>query len=179
MPYLAKGHRPDKNNGPGVTRIVPTFWPHYLFKLNSNNGPSPSHSNLGSDGRYTCSGLLLMDSWWMPYLPKSCRPDFNNGLGGDLNSGPILATGVYLSPTQIMSPPRATPIFFQVKSSYLFKSPIYDFLVVTTTSVLTLVNKLDSACTCTKQSGEPGYVDVVGSVNTIPLRRYGPSTSKD
>ena len=29
--------------------------------------------------------------WWVPYLAKGCRPDFNNGLGGDLNSGPILA----------------------------------------------------------------------------------------
>ena len=91
MPYLAKGHRPDINNGLGVTRIVPTFWPQHLFKLNSNNGPSPGHSNLGSDGRYTCSGLVLMDSWWVPYLPKGCRPDFNNGLGGDSNSGPVLA----------------------------------------------------------------------------------------
>ena len=51
MPYLAKGHRPDINNGPGVTRIVPTFWPQHLFEMNSNNGPSPGHSNLGSDGR--------------------------------------------------------------------------------------------------------------------------------
>ena len=90
MPYLAKGHRPDINNGPGVTRIVPTFWPQHLFKLNSNNGPSPGHSILGSDGRYTCSSLLFMDSWWMPYLPKDCRSDFNNGLGGDSNSGPVL-----------------------------------------------------------------------------------------
>ena len=44
---LAKGHSPDINNGPGVTRIVPTFWPQHLFKLNSNNGPSPGHSNVG------------------------------------------------------------------------------------------------------------------------------------
>ena len=27
-----------------------------------------------------------MVSWWVPYLAKGCRPDFNNGLGGDLNS---------------------------------------------------------------------------------------------
>ena len=46
--------------------------------MNSNNGPSPGHSNLGSDGRYTCSGLLLMDSWFVPYLLTSCRPDFNH-----------------------------------------------------------------------------------------------------
>ena len=219
MPHLAKGPRPDINNGPGVIRIVPTFWPQKLFKFNSSNGPSLGHSNLGSDGRYTCSclplivwwvpylnngcsltsiiakevtrivprfgpwrlfesnsnngppwappvlcqmnytsvqvsylrfpggyhirpspptpdlnsgpgndsnigcilalqrlfesnlnnspspshsnlvsdglyicpGLLLMVSWWVPYLPKSCRPDFNNGLGGDSNSGPVLA----------------------------------------------------------------------------------------
>ena len=31
---LAKGHRPDINNGPGVTRIVPTFWAQHSFKLN-------------------------------------------------------------------------------------------------------------------------------------------------
>ena len=78
-----------------------------------------------------------MDSWWMPYLPKSCRSDFNNGLGGDSNSDPVLAPGVYLSLTRIMAPPQATPIMCQMKSTYLFKSPIYDFLVVTMTSVLT------------------------------------------
>ena len=54
---------------------------------------------------------------------KGCRPDFNNGLGGDSNSGPVLAPDVYLGPTRIMAPPQATPI--------LFKSPIYDFLVAT------------------------------------------------
>ena len=90
MPYLAKGPRPDINNGPGVTRIMPTFWPQHLFKFNSNNGPSPGHCNLGSDGRYTCSSLPLMVRW-VPCLNKGCRPDFNNGLGGDSNSGPVLA----------------------------------------------------------------------------------------
>ena len=73
-----------------MTRIAPTFWPQHLFKFNSNNGPSPCHSNLGSDGRYTCSSLPLM-VWWLPYLNKDCRLDFNNGLGGDSNSGPVLA----------------------------------------------------------------------------------------
>ena len=78
-----------------------------------------------------------MVSWWVPYLPKGCRPDFNNGLGGDSNSGPILAPGVYLSPTRIIALPRATPILCQVKFTCLFKSPIYDFLVVTVTSIVT------------------------------------------
>ena len=68
-----------------------------------------------------------MVSWWVPYLPKGCRLDFNNGLGGDSNSGPVLAPGVYLSPTRIMPlPPRATPtvlvsdeVYISVQVSYL------------------------------------------------------------
>ena len=48
-----------------------------------------------------------------------------------------------------------------------------------TSTILTKVNKLGSASTCTKQSGEPGHVDVVGSVNTIRLRRYGWNTSTE
>ena len=103
-----------------------------FFKSNSNNGPYPGHSNLGSDERYTCSSLpfmvwwvpyltrapgltSIMVSWQVPYLPKSRKPDFNDGLGGDSNSGPILAPGVYLSKAQIMSPPLATPILCQMK----------------------------------------------------------------
>ena len=39
-----------------------------------------------------------MVSWQVPYLAKGCRPDFNNGLGGDSKSGPILAPGIYVSP---------------------------------------------------------------------------------
>ena len=90
MPYLAKGPRLDTNNDPGVTRIVLSFWPQHLFKLNSNNGPSPGHSSLGSDGRYTCSSLQLMVCW-VSYLNKGLRPDSNNGLGSDSNNGPVLA----------------------------------------------------------------------------------------
>ena len=114
MPYLVKDSRPDINNGPGVTRIVPTFWPWHLFKLNSNSGPSPGHSNLGSHGRYTCSSLPLM-VWWVSYLNKGCMSDFNNGPGGDSNSDPVLVPGVYLSPTRIMAPSQATPILCQMK----------------------------------------------------------------
>ena len=35
--------------------------------------------------------------------------DVNNGPVGDSNSGPILAPGVYLSPTPIIVPPWAIP----------------------------------------------------------------------
>ena len=62
------------------------------FESDSNNSPSPGHSNLVSDGVYICSGLsTYMVSWWVSYLAKGCRPDINNGLEGGLNSGPILA----------------------------------------------------------------------------------------
>ena len=69
-----------------------------------------------------------MVSWWVPYLPKGCRPDFNNGPGGDLNSGPILALGVYLSQTRIMGPPQAIPILCQMELHLMFRSPTYGFL---------------------------------------------------
>ena len=39
----------------------------------------------------------------MPYLSKGRMSDVNNGPGGDSNSGPILAPGVYLSPTRIVA----------------------------------------------------------------------------
>ena len=137
MPYLAKDQRPDINNGPGVTRIVPTFWRQHLFKFSSN---STGHSSLWSDGRYTCSSLPFM-VWWIPYLNKGCRPDFRNGLEGDSDSSPVFPPGVYLSPTRIMAHPRATPILCQMKYTtvsglllmfswwlpYLAKGPTPDF----------------------------------------------------
>ena len=47
-----------------------------------------------------------MVSWQVPYLAKACRLDFNNGLRGDSNSGPILAPGVHSSLTQITASSR-------------------------------------------------------------------------
>ena len=120
-----------------MTRIVPTFWPQHLFKFNSNYGRSRGHSNLRSDGRHTCSSLPLM-VWWVPYLNKGCRPDFNNGLGGDSDCAPFWLPGIYLSPIRIMAPPQATRVLCQMKCSglllvvswwlpYLTKDPTPDF----------------------------------------------------
>ena len=109
-----QGPRPDINNSPGVTQIVPTFWPQHLFKFNSNNDLFPDHSSLGSDGRYTCLSLPLT-VWWVPYLNKGCRPDFHNGQEVTRIMAPFWPSGVYLSPTGIMAPPRATPILCQMK----------------------------------------------------------------
>ena len=111
LPYLAKGPTPDFNSGPGNgSHIGCILALQRLFESNLNNSPSRSHSSLVSGGVYICSGFLLMVCWWVPYLPKGYRPDFNNGLGGDSNSGPVLAPSVYLSPTRIMAPPRATQL---------------------------------------------------------------------
>ena len=53
--------------------------------------------------------------WWVLYLNKGCRSDFNNGLGGGSNSGPILDPSVDLSTTRIKAPPQATLILYQMK----------------------------------------------------------------
>ena len=45
----------------------------------------------------------------MPYLSKSRMSDVNNGPGGDSNSGPILAPGIYLNLTRIMALHWAIP----------------------------------------------------------------------
>ena len=139
LPHLIKGPTPDFNNGPGnYSNNGCMFALQCLFESNLNNSPSPSHSNLASDRVYICSGLLLMVSWWVPYLSKGCRPDINNGQGGNLNSGPISSSvylsltsimaqevtgivvpfwppSVYLSLTRLMAPSQATPILCQMK----------------------------------------------------------------
>ena len=60
-------------------------------------------------------------------LAKGCTPDFNNGLGGGLNSGPFWPPSVYLSPTRIMVSPQAISILCQMELN-LFMSPTYGFL---------------------------------------------------
>ena len=135
MPYLPKGCRSHFSNGLGDdSNSGPVLATQCLFEFDSNNGSSPSHSNLVSDRVYICSCLIPMVSWWVPYLPKRCRPDFNNGLGGDSNSGPVLAlqrlfeSGSNNGPSNLVS----DEVYI-----YMIKSPIYDFLVVTMTSILT------------------------------------------
>ena len=81
LPYLAKGPTPDFNSGPGNdSNIGCNLAIEYLFE----SLPKPFQSCVP-----ICSGLLLIVSWRLSCLPKGCRPDFNNGLGGDSNSGPF------------------------------------------------------------------------------------------
>ena len=102
VPYLPKSCRPDFNQE--VTRIVAPYCPQRLFEFDSNNDSSPSHSNLVSDRVYICSCLILMVFWWVLHLPKGCRPDFNNGLGGDSNSGPVLVPRRLFEPDSYNGP---------------------------------------------------------------------------
>ena len=86
-PYLAKGCTPDFNNGlRSDSNSGHILANRRLFESDSSNGPQAI-----SILSYICSCLLLMVSWQVPCLAKGCRPDFNNGLRSDSNSGPILA----------------------------------------------------------------------------------------
>ena len=71
-----------------------------------------------------------MISWWVPYLPKGYRPDFNNGPGGDSNSGPVLGPqhSFESDSNNVPSPGHSNLVSDEV---HLFKSPTYGFLVVT------------------------------------------------
>ena len=137
LSYLAKGPMSDFNSDLGYDLNIGCILAlQRLFESNSNNSPSPSHSNLVSDRVYISSGLLLMISWWVPYLPKGCRPDFNNCLGGDSNSGPVLAPQCLFKSDSNNGP---SPGYSNLVSDevYLLKSPIYDLMVVTMTSIVT------------------------------------------
>ena len=117
--FLVKSHRSDINNVLGVTRIVPTFWPQHLLKLNSNNGPSPGHSNLGSDGRYICLCLLLMVSWWVPSLTSTMAKEVTQIVA------PFWPPSVYLCSTRIMAPPQAIPILCQMEYTSVHVSDVW------------------------------------------------------
>ena len=85
VPYLAKGCRSNFNNGLGTDSNSGLILAPGVY-LNPTRIPFQSCVRWG----YICSGLLLIVSWWAPFLTKGCRPDFNIGLGAESNSGPFL-----------------------------------------------------------------------------------------
>ena len=137
MPYLAKGHRRDINNGPGVIQIVPTLWHNIYSNWTGIMAPPQAIPVLVQmeDTPVQVSYLWIPDGCHI--CPRAAG--LTSIMAHDVTR--IVASfwppGVYLSPTRIMAPPQATPIFCKMKSIYLFKSPIYDFMVATMTSVLT------------------------------------------
>ena len=84
-----------------MTSVMP---PEHSF--NSNNSPSPGHLNLAG----AISGY---------------RPDFNNGLRGDSNSG-LIPRRLSKSDSN-NGPPQAISILCQMEL-HLFMSPTYGFL---------------------------------------------------
>ena len=82
VPYLPKSCRPDFNQE--VTRIVAPYCPPSVY-LSSTRIMTPPQAIPTLCQIYICSCLIPMVSWWVAYLPKGCRSDFNNGLGGDSN----------------------------------------------------------------------------------------------
>ena len=117
MQYLAKGPKHDLNNAP----------PEHSFKSYSNNGPSPGHLNLVSDGVTSVHVSYL----WFPgrchIWPRAA------GLTSIMTSevtqivAPFWPPGVYLSPTRITVPPQAISILCQMEL-HLFMSPTHGFL---------------------------------------------------
>ena len=113
-PYLARGPRPDFNNGPrDNSNCGRTLGPQHLFESDLNNALSPGHSALGLDE----STSIQVSHLWSP---GGCnilglRPDFNNDPADNSDSGCIFAPSVYSGPTQIMTPPQANPILFRWK----------------------------------------------------------------
>ena len=71
-----------------MTQIVAQFCPSGIYLSPTPIVAPPQAISILS---CICSCLLLMVSWQVPYLAKGCRPDVNNSLRGDSNSGPILA----------------------------------------------------------------------------------------
>ena len=104
--YLAKDCRHDFNNGlRGDSNSGPILAPSVYWSPTRIMAPPQAISILS----FICSCLPLMVSWQVPYLAKDCRLDFNNGLRGDSNSGPI-SPGVYSNLTRITALPQAISI---------------------------------------------------------------------
>ena len=77
MSYPEKGLRLDINNGPYDDSNSAHLLPLHFFNSNWNNGSSPDHYKIRLDGRCTSLSLPFM-VWWVPYLNKLLKPEFNN-----------------------------------------------------------------------------------------------------
>ena len=89
VPYLPKSCRPDFNQE--VTQTVAPYWSPSVYLSSTRIMTLLQAIPILCQIEYTSIHVLIpMVSWWVPYLPKGCRPDFNNGLGGDSNSGHVL-----------------------------------------------------------------------------------------
>ena len=72
--------------------MTSTMVPGVHFELDSNNSPSPGHSNRVRWSMH----LFRSPTYGFLVGAKDCRTDFNNGLGSDSNSGPILIPQAFI-----------------------------------------------------------------------------------
>ena len=100
MLYLAKGPRPDFKNCPrdnsNTCCILPP--PPRLFDSDSNDGPSPGHSNLGQLEDTPAQISYLWFPGGFNIWPRAPRPEFNNGPGVPRIVAVFWPPSIYLSP---------------------------------------------------------------------------------
>ena len=125
VPYLLKSCRPDFNQE--VTRIVAPYWPPSVYLSSTRIMTPPQAIPILCQIGYTSVHVSYL---WFPggchICPRAAGLTSIMAYEVTRIVAPFSPPGVYLSPTRIMAPPRATPILCQMKSIYLFKSPIYD-----------------------------------------------------
>ena len=132
VPYLAKRPRPDFNNGSGDnSNCGYNLGPRHLFEFDLNNYLSPGNSSLGSDGGSTFVHLNL----WSPKILIIHLMSAISGPKSLIIAHGIIwiiaafwPTGVYLCPTQIMTPPQVFAILVKWKI-HLFRCPTYGLMV--------------------------------------------------
>ena len=130
-----------------VTRIVALYWPPSIYLSSTRIMAPPQAIPILCQIEYTSVNVSYL---WFPGGCHICPRAAGLTSIIALEVTRIVALevtrivalfcpppGVYLSLTRIMAHPQATPILCQMTSIYLFKSPIFYFLVVTMTSILT------------------------------------------
>ena len=121
-----------------VTRIVAPYWPASVYLSSTRIMAPPQAIPILCQIEYTSVHVsYLCFPGGCHICPRTAGLTSIMALEVTRIVAPFWPPGVYFSPARIMAPPQATPILCQMKSICLFKSPIYDFLVVTMTSILT------------------------------------------
>ena len=110
-----------------VTRIVAPYWPPSVYLSSTRIMAPPQVIPILCQIEYTSVHVSYL---WFPggchICLRAAGPTSIMAQEVTRIVVPFWPPGVYLSPTRIMAPPRSTPILCQMKSIYLFKSPIYD-----------------------------------------------------
>ena len=167
VPYLAKGHRRDINNGPGVTQIVPTFWHNIYSNWTGIMAPPQAIPILGQmedtpvqvsylwipGGCHICPRAAGLTSIMAQQVTRIVAPFCPRRLfESNLNNGPSPGHSNLVS----------GEVYISVQVSYLWYSGGYNDFSTDVSKQIRLHRHLHVTVR---------HVDVVGSLNTIGLRR--------